>query len=87
MSQPTTMTIELAYPITHDGKTMKSLTLRRPTVSDVMSANRDAEGPADVELRMVSGLSGLSADVVGKLDMQDYNAVQQVLRGMLGAKN
>jgi hypothetical protein len=36
---------------------------------------------------MVSGLSGLSADVVGKLDMQDYNAVQQVLRGMLGAKN
>jgi len=87
MTQPTTMTIELAYPINHDGKTVKSLTLRRPTVSDVMSANRDAEGPADVELRMVSGLSGLSADVVGKLDMQDYNAVQQVLRGMLGAKN
>jgi hypothetical protein len=76
--------IELAYPISHDGATVSSITLRRPTVSDVMSVNREGDGPADIELRMVSLLSGLSAEAVGKLDMQDYGAVQQVLRGMLG---
>lgn len=76
--------IDLAYPISHEGMTISSLELRRPTVNDVMSVNREGGGPAEIELRMVSILSGLPAEAVGKLDMQDYAAVQQVLRGMIG---
>ena len=86
MTTPSNLTIDLAYPISHEGATISSLTLKRPTVNDVMSVNREGDGPADIELRMVSLLSGLSAEAVGKLDMQDYGAVQQVLRGMLGAQ-
>lgn len=84
MTTPSNLTIDLAYPISHEGATISSLTLKRPTVNDVMSVNREGGGPADIELRMVSLLSGLPAEAVGKLDMQDYGAVQQVLRGMLG---
>ena len=86
MTTLSNLTIELAYPISHDGVTVSSLTLKRPTVSDVMRVNRDGNGPAEIELLMVSLLSGLPAEAVGKLDMQDYGAVQQVLRGMLGAQ-
>jgi hypothetical protein len=86
MNTQSNLTIELAYPISHDGVTVSSLTLKRPTVSDVMRVNRDGNGPAEIELLMVSLLSGLPAEAVGKLDMQDYGAVQQVLRGMLGAQ-
>ena len=84
MTTQATPKIDLTYPISHEGATISSVTLRRPTVSDVMSVNREGGGPAEVELRMVSVLSGLSAEAVGKLDMQDYAAVQQVLRGMIG---
>jgi hypothetical protein len=54
MNTQSNLTIELAYPISHDGATISSLTLKRPTVNDVMSVNREGDGPADIELRMVS---------------------------------
>jgi len=70
---------ELKYPVTLGQETTSEITLRRPTVKDVVAANRAGGVPAEVELRMVSLLSGLSAEVIGDLDMEDYAAVQSLL--------
>jgi hypothetical protein len=70
---------ELKYPVTLGQETTKEITLKRPTVKDVMAANRAGGVPAEVELRMVSLLSGLSAEVIAELDMEDYTAVQSLL--------
>ena len=47
MTTQATPKIDLAYPISHEGATISSVTLRRPTVSDVMSVNREGGGPAE----------------------------------------
>lgn len=70
---------QLQYPVTLGQETTNEITLRRPTVKDVVAANRLGGVPAEVELRLVSLLSGLSAEIIGELDMEDYTAVQSLL--------
>ena len=70
---------ELKYPVTLGQETIKEITLQRPTVKDVVAANRPGGVPAEIELRMVSLLSGLPAEAIGDLDMEDYTAVQSLL--------
>lgn len=81
-SQNTTVT--LAYPIEHAGKSINVLTLRRPTVSDsLLVQEAGAQNPAQAELRMVELLCGQPSEVLAKLDMQDYLAVQAALQAMI----
>ena len=75
----------LKFPITAGTEKVGTITLRRPTVEDVMACNREGGGAAEVELRLVSRLSGLPAATIGALDMQDYKAVQAVLAGMMAS--
>ena len=53
------ITIRLSYPVTHDGKSIAELTLRRPTVADQLASVEGGGGVAGIELRMVSILSGV----------------------------
>lgn len=80
----TTVTVELQYPIENEGKTLKTIAMRRPTVGDSVAVQQGASGAAEVELRLVSLLSGLSIETIGKLDMKDYVQVQSVMREMMG---
>lgn len=70
---------ELKYPVTLGQETINEITLQRPTVKDVVAANRPGGVPAEIELRMVSLLSGLPAEAIGDLDMEDYTAVHSLL--------
>jgi hypothetical protein len=79
-----TPTVTLSYPIEHGGKTINSVTLRRATVGDTLSVQGlGQQNPAEVELRMVSLLSGQPSEVIAKLDMQDYLAIQAALQSMM----
>jgi hypothetical protein len=79
-----TPTVALSYPIEHDGKTINSLTMRRATVGDTLSVQGTGQlNPAEVELRMVSLLSGQPPEVIAKMDMQDYLAIQAALQSMM----
>ncbi|MCA2934904.1 MAG: phage tail assembly protein [Burkholderiales bacterium] len=80
----TTVTVELQYPIENEGKTLKTIAMRRPTVGDSVTVQQGASGAAEVELRLVSLLSGLSMETIAKLDMKDYVQVQSVMREMMG---
>lgn len=75
------VTVKLGQPIEHAGETLAEVRLRRPRVADMMEMQRKGGTPADMELHMVSMLSGLPLDAIGQLDMQDYSAVQAALRG------
>ncbi|MFO0387795.1 MAG: phage tail assembly protein [bacterium] len=80
----TTVTVELQYPIENEGKTLKTIAMRRPTVGDSVAVQQGASGAAEGELRLVSLLSGLSIETIAKLDMKDYVQVQSVMREMMG---
>lgn len=72
--------VKLAFPITHAGKTVDTLIVRRPKVADMLDVQAQGGGVAEIELAMVARLTGLSAGQVRELDMKDYAAIQAVLR-------
>ena len=77
------VSVELNYPIENEGKNIKSISLRRPTVGDSVGVQQGARGAPEVEIRLVSLLSGLSVETVSKLDMKDYVQIQAALREMM----
>ncbi len=82
---PGTRTVPLAYPLdAGGGRVVGEVTLRRPRVGDTVAAQRGASSPAEIEVRLVSALTGLPVAAVEAMDMQDYSAVQQSLREMVG---
>ena len=66
-----TVTATLTHPIEVDGKTIASITLRRPLVRDLIAAERQ---PGDVaqDASVLSACSGLSFEAVGRMDAGDY---------------
>ncbi len=77
------ITIRLSYPVTHDGKSIAELTLRRPTVADQLASVEGGGGVAGIELRMVSILSGVPVDALHAMDFGDYMKVQGALRDLV----
>ncbi|HWL51359.1 MAG TPA: phage tail assembly protein [Chthoniobacteraceae bacterium] len=77
-------TINLEYPIDVDGAKLKSITLRRPSVGDMRAAKKAGDGDDEVEIILFANLAGLTPDDIGKLDLADYQKVQEVFRGFLG---
>ena len=75
--------VHLAYPVTHDGKSISELTLRRPTVADQLASVEGGGGVAGIELRMVSILSGVPVDALHAMDFGDYMKVQGALRDLV----
>jgi hypothetical protein len=73
----------LRFPITIGTEKITAVTLRRPTVEDVMIVNRESSSAPEVEVRLVSRLSGLPPATIGALDMQDYRSVQAILAAMM----
>jgi hypothetical protein len=77
------ITIRLSYPVSHDGKAIGELTLRRPTVADQLASVEGGGGVAGIELRMVSMLSGVPVDALHAMDFGDYMKVQAALRDLV----
>ena len=77
------ITIRLSYPVTHDGKSISELTLRRPTVADQLASVEGGGGVAGIELRMVSILSGVPVDALHAMDFGDYMKIQTALRDLV----
>jgi hypothetical protein len=77
------ITVHLSYPVTHDGKSISELTLRRPTVADQLASVEGGGGVAGIELRMVSMLSGVPVDALHAMDFGDYMKIQGALRDLV----
>lgn len=76
----------LKHPVTlANGETLASVTLRRPTVGDMLAAKvkrgtQDAEG----EVRLLAKLCNLNIEDFTLIDMADYFAIQDALLSFLG---
>lgn len=79
----TSSSVTLAFPISHDGRTIDSVTLRRPRVGDSLAAQRNAASPAELEIQLMSLLTGLPISAIELIDMQDYTALQQALKDLV----
>lgn len=73
-------TVVLDYPISVDGAEMKTLTLRRLTVGDMLSARNDSKNDAESELRLVANLGMIAYEDVLKIDVSDYTKIQAALK-------
>lgn len=66
--------VPLSRPIDVDGKSVSSLTLRRPLVRDLIAAERQP-GEIAQEAYLVSACSGLPFEAVGRMDAADYRRI------------
>lgn len=69
-----TVTVPLLHPIDVDGKTLSSLTLRRPLVRDMIAAERQP-GATGQEAAIISACGGIPFEAAGRLDAEDYRRI------------
>ena len=75
-------TITLKYPVTVDGITHDTLTMRRPKVRDSRDAQRGGTN-ADSEILLFANLCEVTPATIEDLDMADYIGMQKVYEGFL----
>lgn len=73
------ITVTLRKGLDVDGASVKSLTMREPTVADQIAAQEAKGGPAAQEVALVANLSQMTPDDIRKLTLHDYGRVQDAL--------
>ena len=71
-------TITLEYPVTVDGTTHTTLTMRRPKVRDERDAQRAGGTSGEMELRLFGNLCEVTPKVMEELNAADYDRLQDV---------
>lgn len=71
------MTVDLRWPVTVNGETVSSLTMRPPLARDVRDAQREGGTAADVELRLFANLCEVAPSTIEILQMVDYTHLQE----------
>lgn len=78
--------VELKYPVEADGRTISTLTMRRPKVRDERDARRLAgDNDAEHEIVLLANLCDVAPETIHELDLQDYRALQQQFMGFIPA--
>ncbi len=76
--------IVLLFPFkTAEGKTLKSVTMRRPKVKDMRQASNGSPSPAEQEMVLFALLTGLVPEDFDEMDMADYGQLQETFRQFL----
>jgi hypothetical protein len=80
VGKPRTVSVELDFPIENAGQAVSRLELRRPQVADSIDIQRKGGTPGEMELLLVSRLTGLPVEALHTLDIEDYAKVQAAMR-------
>ena len=78
-------TIKLQFPVKQGDEKITELKMRRPKVLDMMAANFK-KTDAEKELRLFANICDVSDDVIGQLDMADYQALQAAYVAFLSSR-
>ena len=72
-------TVALSYPISHDGKTIDEVTVRRPKVRDL----KRIDGKEDMAqtVMLIEILTGLSRALVDDMDTHDFKVIGDIIGG------
>lgn len=76
--------IKLDYPVDFEGGKLTEITLRRPRVSDSISARRKSRETSEQEIHLIASLAELPPSAIEELDMADYAKLQTVLESFFG---
>ena len=72
--------VELLKGVDVDGETKMSLTLREPSVGDMMAARKTAKSDtAESEVVLIANLAGVPPVVIQKAKLRDYGRLQDAL--------
>ena len=78
--------IPLWAAMTVDGLAVDSLTMRRPKVRDLVTAQQTATSDVDAELRRYCNLTEQPPEVLLKLDFADYLALDEAFNRFLSSR-
>ena len=78
-----TTTITLTYPVTVDGTTYDTLTLRRPKVRDQRLVARKAKSELDGDVHMFVNLCEVPENVIDAMELTDFMALQEAYSNFL----
>ncbi len=76
-------TIELKHAVTVDGLEVRQLSLRRPKVRDMLTADKAGGTDAQKEIGAFANLCEVSPQVIEELDLADYRALQKAYERFL----
>lgn len=82
----TTTSITVAFPVEIEGRTIAEVSIRRPKVKDLRTLDqahgRDA-GDIGQGIFMASLLTGLPIEAMDELEAADFEAISEVIAGLL----
>ncbi len=77
------VTVTLQHPVEARGQSADRLTMRRPKVRDLLSAERQGKGDAEREIVLFASLCEVDPKIIEELDLADYGVLQETYRGFL----
>lgn len=69
--------VVLAYPVTLADRELKDVTMRRPTLGDLLDHEPKTEDDVKEEVQLIGILCGLKPEEMRLLDSTDYRRLQQ----------
>jgi hypothetical protein len=77
------VTIDLKFPVEHDGREYKQLQVRRMRAGDTLIAEKEAN-QAKSGFMLFAALAGVDLEVIMKLDMLDLMKISEGLEELMG---
>jgi hypothetical protein len=84
-SKLTSVTVELEYPVTHEGREIKSLTFRRMKARDAL-AGEGIENEVRAGYAIFATLAGVDVAVIEELDLEDLAKVGEEVAPLMGKR-
>lgn len=77
--------LKLKYPVQHHGETVQVLNVRRPRVADIVAADKQSGSDVEQEVAMAAKLCDVAPDIIHQLDLSDFLALQEIVKGFTGS--
>ena len=79
--------IKLENSIKIDGIEIHEISLRAPTVRDLLIANRSNSDESTREVNLIANLAEISVEAIQELDLRDYMKIQNWLKDFLSQQS
>lgn len=77
------VTVQLDFPVTHDGREIQSLTFRRMKAKDAFIAESE-ENKARAGYLLFAALAGVDVTLIEELDIEDLEKVSEAVVPLMG---
>lgn len=85
MSDSVNVTVQLASPVTHDGKSYSSITLRKMKAKDLVAGDL-VEGENRRGFAILASVAEVPVAVIEELDIEDFAQLNEALTTLVGKR-